>query len=248
MIQLRDIHVSYGEHPALSGLSLSIQRGDLLGIIGPGGAGKSSVCRLVAGLLFPQRGTITADGVDLARLDSRGLREWQKGIGMQFQNDALFEHMSVLDNVMYPLKRLTRDPASTISERAAAQIAQVGLAGFEAQLPNRLSGGQRRRVALARACVIQPRILICDDPTAGLDPLTSRHILDMIADMRQRTGSTVLLVSSDVMGVLSISTRIALVWRGTIAEDNPPDLFRQSGEKRVRRFLDDARLPFAGAS
>jgi len=122
----------------------------------------------------------------------------------------------------------------------------VGLIGFEDKAPNRLSGGQRRRVALARACVTEPDILICDDPTAGLDPVTSRTILNMIAGIRYQARNTVLVVSSDVLGLLSVCDRIALMWEGQVIAEDTPSAFWEIDSPKVKRFLDDAKLPFGG--
>jgi phospholipid/cholesterol/gamma-HCH transport system ATP-binding protein len=133
-----------------------------------------------------------------------------------------------------------------IKARAIEMISMVGLSGFAERLPNRLSGGQRRRVALARACVTEPPVLICDDPTAGLDPVTSRKILDMIAGIRYQTNSTVIVVSSDVNGLLSISARVAVVWNGKVIEEETPAALAESNRAEVMRFLDDARLPLEG--
>ncbi|MBN2673526.1 MAG: ATP-binding cassette domain-containing protein [Deltaproteobacteria bacterium] len=246
MIDLLDIHVGYGGHKALDGLSLHVNDGVLLGIIGPGGCGKSTMCRVIAGLVQPDAGEVFVNRCNFRTCNRHELQSAQKDIGVQFQNDALFEHITVLENVEYPLKRLTDLRAGEIEAKAVETLAMVGLSGFEHRLPNRLSGGQRRRVALARACITRPGLLICDEPTAGLDPQTSRTILDMIAGIRYQTKCTVLVVSSDVVGLVSISNRIALVWSGKVIEEDSTTVFRQSERKEVQRFLDDARLPFAG--
>ena len=246
MIDLLDVRVSFGGQYALDGLSLHVGQGALLGIIGPGGCGKSTLCRVAAGLVQPDSGEVFVGGCNFKTCSRLELQEKQREIGVQFQNDALFEHLTVLDNVAYPLTRLTSMSSSEMEGQSLEALGMVGLTGFENRLPNRLSGGQRRRVALARACITRPGILICDEPTAGLDPQTSRTILDMIAGIRYQTKCTVLVVSSDVVGVFSISSRIALVWNGNIIEEDSTTAFRQSERAEVRRFLDDARLPFAG--
>lgn len=246
MINLLDIHVSFDGQSALEGLSLTVMDGTLLGIIGPGGSGKSTLCRVICGLVEPQSGMVMINKVNLDSVGRKGLEEIQKQIGVQFQNDALFEHMTVLQNVEYPLFRLTNQNPTEVEMRAIERIAMVGLSGFENRFPRNLSGGQRKRVALARACVTEPPILICDDPTAGLDPVTSRQILDMIAGIRYQTKSTVIVVSSDVVGLLSVSQRIALVWEGNIIEEDTPSGFRLSTRPEVQRFLNDAKLPFQG--
>ncbi|MBN2719129.1 MAG: ATP-binding cassette domain-containing protein [Deltaproteobacteria bacterium] len=246
MIDLLDVRVSYSGQEALDGLSLHVSKGALLGVIGPGACGKSTMCRVIAGLVQPDSGEVFVNRCNFRTCSRHELQTMQRNIGVQFQNDALFEHLSVLDNVAYPLTRLTAMAPSEIEGRAMESLATVGLAGFENRLPNRLSGGQRRRVALARACITRPAILICDEPTAGLDPQTSRTILDMIAGIRYQTKSTVVVVSSDVVGLFSISSRIALVWNGKIIEEDSTTVIRQSERAEVQRFLDDARLPFAG--
>ena len=247
MIRLVNIHRSFDGEKALDGLTLHVREGVLLGVMGPGGCGKSTLCRVVCGLIRPDVGVAIVDGVDLVRADRRELAAVQRRCGVQFQNDALFEHMTVLENVEYPLRRLTDLHAAEVRARAVERLAMVGLAGLEDRLPNRLSGGQRRRVALARACVTDPRILICDDPTAGLDPVTSRRILDMIVGIRFQTQGTVIVVSSDVVGLLSVCDAAALVWNGRVIAQGSPAAIGGHAAPEVRRFLDDARLPFGGA-
>ena len=246
MINLVNIHRSFDGEKALDGLTLFVPRGTLLGIVGPGGCGKSTLCKVACGLIRPDVGAVVVDGVDLVRADRKKLLDVQRRCGVQFQNDALFEHMTVLANVEYPLRRLTDLGRGEVKARAVERLAMVGLSGFEDRYPNNLSGGQRRRVALARACVTDPLILICDDPTAGLDPVTSRRILDMIAGIRYQIRNTVIVVSSDVPGMLSVCERAALMWSGRIIEEGMPADFMRSERQEVKRFLDDARLPFGG--
>lgn len=244
MISLVNVHRSFDGEKALDGLTLTIPEGSLFGLMGPGGCGKSTLCRVACGLVRPQVGVVMVAGTDLLRATARELRAVQSRCGVQFQNDALFEHSTVVENVEYPLKRLSDLGAHEIHARAIERLAMVGLAGFEERLPNQLSGGQRRRVALARACVTDPDILICDDPTAGLDPVTSRRILDMIAGIRFQVRNTVLVVSSDVIGLLSVCERVALLWEGRVIEEGTPSSFWASQRREVKRFLDDARLPW----
>jgi len=243
MINLVNVHKSFDGEKALDGFTLSVEPGTLLGVVGPGGCGKSTFCRVACGLMRPDTGAVVVNGLDMVRAPRRDLMEVQRKCGVQFQNDALFEHMTVLDNVAYPLMRLTDLGPVEIRARSMERLAMVGLAGFEERYPNRLSGGQRRRVALARACVTDPEILICDDPTAGLDPVTSRRILDMISGIRFQTQNTVVVVSSDVIGLLSVAQQVALVWQGRVIARGTPDDFWRSDKPEVRRFLDDARLP-----
>ncbi len=244
MIELANVSRSFDGIEALAKMSLKVPKGSLTGIIGPGGSGKSTAVKVMCGLIRPDSGKVLFDQTDLMSIDRAALRGVQARFGIQFQNDALFEHLSVLQNVMYPLERLTRMRIGQMRARAIERIAMVGLAGFEDRLPNHLSGGQRRRVAVARACVTDPDVLICDDPTAGLDPVTSRKILDMIIGIRYQTKNTVIIVSSDVLGLMSVADRVALVWDGAVTAEGAPHQFWQDDTPRVRRFLDDARLPF----
>jgi phospholipid/cholesterol/gamma-HCH transport system ATP-binding protein len=243
VIRLVNVHRSFDGMRALRGLDLQVPEGTLLGVVGPGGCGKSTLCKVVCGLVRPDTGVVLVGGVDLSRADRAERFALQRRCGVQFQNDALFEHFTVLENVAYPLRRLTALTRVEREARAAERLAMVGLSGFEDRLPSRLSGGQRRRVALARACVTDPEILICDDPTAGLDPVTSRRILDMIAGIRFQVRSTVVVVSSDVVGLMSMAERLALVWDGRLLASGTPASFEGNPMPEVQRFLDDARLP-----
>jgi phospholipid/cholesterol/gamma-HCH transport system ATP-binding protein len=244
MISLVNVHCSFSGVKALQGLSLRVEKGTLLGVMGPGGCGKSTLCRVIAGLEKPGSGVVFVAGCDMIMAGHAALRQVQSRLGVQFQNDALFEHLTVLENVMYPLRRLTDLSIVMTREKALEYLSMVGLAGFEDNSPSRLSGGQRRRVALARACVTSPDILICDDPTAGLDPVTSRRILDMIVGIRYQEKNTVIVVSSDVLGLLSVANRLALMWDGNVIAEGTPTEFRRNERREVKRFLADARLPF----
>jgi phospholipid/cholesterol/gamma-HCH transport system ATP-binding protein len=243
MISLVNVHRSFEGIAALKGVTLEVKRGQIAGLMGPGGAGKSTLCKVIVGLLKPDSGVVFVGGVDMIKADRRGLQQVQSRIGVQFQNDALFEHMTVLENVAYPMKRLTAEGNKAITYRAMERLAVVGLAGFENRFPSELSGGQRRRVALARACAADPDILICDDPTAGLDPVTSRRILDMIVGIRYQLNNTVVIVSSDVLGLLSVVDRAALVWDGLILAEDTPSAFWRDERRHVKRFVNDAKLP-----
>jgi phospholipid/cholesterol/gamma-HCH transport system ATP-binding protein len=243
VIGLVNVCCSFDGIKALEGLTVTVPEGTLFGVVGPGGCGKSTLCKVICGLTPPDVGVVMVGGVDLVRATRKELVKVRSRCGVQFQNDALFEHMTVQENVAYPLRRLTDLGETDIRYRALEHLAMVGLSGFEDRLPNRLSGGQRRRVALARACVTDPEILICDDPTAGLDPVTSRRILDMIAGIRYQVRNTVVVVSSDVIGLLSVAERVALMWSGRVIEENTPVGFWRSQRREVRRFLEDARLP-----
>ena len=247
MINLVNVRHFFSGIPALKGVSLKVEEGSMIGVFGPGGSGKSTLCKVVSGLLKPDAGVVFVGGLDMMKAAPAELRKVQGSIGVQFQNDALFEHMTVLENVEYPLKRLTDLSPKEIRYRAMERLAMVGLAGFEDRAPNQLSGGQRRRTALARACVSDPTLLVCDDPTAGLDPQTSRRILDMIAGIHYQAKNTVVIVSADVLGLLSTVDKAVLLWEGSLLTEGPPAAFWRDGRREVKRFLDDAKLPTSAA-
>lgn len=247
VVRLLNVSRAFDGVKALDGIQLHVPRGVVMGILGPGGAGKTTLCRVIATLVKPDSGVVTVDGIDVIRADRRALAAIRRRLGVQFQNDALFEHMTVRANVEYPLRRHGELSDAAIRERAAEHLAMVGLLDFGDRMPSRLSGGQRRRVALARACATDPDLLVCDDPTAGLDPVTSRRILDMIVGIRYQTDNTVIIVSSDVLGLLSIADRVTLLWGGRVTAEGTPASFARDERREVKRFIDDARLPIGGA-
>ncbi len=245
MITVLNVHCSFEGIAALKGISLNIKKGMIVGIIGPGGSGKSVLCKIMSGLVRPDAGVLFVAGQDMVKGSKEEIKKIQTKIGVQFQNDALFEHMTVLENVEYPLKRVSSLNSNERRYQAIERLAMVGLAGLEGQMPNQLSGGQRRRVALARACVSDPDILICDDPTAGLDPVTSKRILDMIVGIHYQANNTVVIVSSDVLGLLSTVEKAVLIWDGLVIAEGAPGSFWRDERRHVKRFLDDSKLPAA---
>jgi len=179
MIRVQDLSVSF-RSPVLDGVNLHAPPASILALVGPGASGKSVLLKSVAGLLRPDRGDVFVDGVSLADKDEPGLAEVRKGIGMLFQNYALFDYLTVGENVAFPLRRLFDLPEEEVQARVSERLARVSLPGFEHRIPRSLSGGQKKRVGIARATVARAPILLYDDPTAGLDPVTSQKIYDFI--------------------------------------------------------------------
>ncbi len=232
-ISLQGVSVAFGR-PVLRNISLEIEQGCLYGLIGPGASGKSVLLKCLAGLVRPQRGEVRVLGEDVLALDEHGLSALRQRMGMLFQNNALFDFMSVADNIAFPLRQ-RGTPEAEILSRTSERLARVGLAGFEARLPARLSGGQKKRVGVARATVASAEVVLYDEPAAGLDPVTSQRIFDLLRAEQRAAGATVVMVSSDLDRLLPITDCIGvlldgkLVFNGTVAEarNSPDDAVRQ---------------------
>lgn len=227
----------------LDGVSLRVDEGETLGLCGPGAAGKSLLLKILCGLVRPEEGTVSVSGVDMQRQDQRGAQQQiqvRAQIGMLFQNNALFDSFSVLDNVAFPLRqqRARAGVADTDSgDRAAERLREVGLFDHRHKNPSQLSGGQRKRVALARALISEPRLILFDEPTAGLDPVTTSKIYDLLRAVRARTGATVLAVSSDVDALRAFAPRMGMLYRGQLCYDGPADAMADCDVPVVRQFV-----------
>jgi phospholipid/cholesterol/gamma-HCH transport system ATP-binding protein len=222
MIALEDVHKSFGARPLLAGVDLRLERGETFGLIGPGAAGKSVLMKIVCGLVAPDRGRAVVKDAP---------------IGMLFQNNALFDFMTVGDNVAFPLVRQGQLPADEIRARVAERLRAVGLAGSEDKLPNQLSGGMKKRAALARAVIARPPVCIFDEPTAGLDPVTTSKIYDLLRAERDLSGATVLVVSSDVDALRRFAPRLGMLHDGRLRYDGPSDTVHDSDDALVRQFV-----------
>ena len=234
-IRLADVHLHFAA-PVLNGVTLSIRRGELFGLIGPGAAGKSLVLKLIAGLLKPQRGAVEVEGRPVHRLDEIDLGSLRQSIGMLFQNNALFDFMSVGDNVAFPLLRQDL-PREEILHRVTQRLERVGLAGFESRSVQGLSGGQKKRVGIARASVTRPPILLYDEPAAGLDPVTSQKIFDLLRAEQLATRATAVMVSSDLPRLLPVCDRIGMMLDGRLIFQGTQADAEASSDRRIRQFL-----------
>jgi phospholipid/cholesterol/gamma-HCH transport system ATP-binding protein len=253
-ISLRGIHKRYDRRVILDGVDLDVARGARLGIIGPAAGGKSVLCKLICGLEQPDRGTVTVLGEGLARSEA-SLGDLRRRLGMLFQNYALFDFLTVAGNVAFPLEQRGGLSADEIATRVAERLRAVGLAGSEAKLPSQLSGGMKKRVGIARATVAAPEIVIYDEPTAGLDPVTTQKIYDLLAADQVRHGGTVVAVSSDVVALAQFADEIAFLYRGRILHRGPAREIADAADPLVRQFvrgelsgpLDDAPPAAEGA-
>ena len=237
MIQILDIHKQFGEQKVLDGVSLNITRGEILVIIGGSGTGKTVLLKHLIGLLRPDRGHIFVEGMDICHLRTWELKETRKKFGMLFQGAALFDSLTVAENVAFPLRDHTRLKEKEIMDRVQTHLADVGLFGIEDKHPSELSGGMRKRVGLARALALEPEIVLFDEPTTGLDPIMSDVINDLILNTQQRLGITFFIISHDVKGTFKMAHRVAMLYEGRVVEEGTPEELQSSGNPIVQQFL-----------
>jgi phospholipid/cholesterol/gamma-HCH transport system ATP-binding protein len=224
-------------HQVLSGVSLRVPASCLYGLIGPGASGKSIILKMIVGLMKPDEGSIVVDGVDVTAASELDLQKMRLKFGMLFQNNALFDHMSVGDNIAFPLRRLTDLAEQEIQNRVAERLSCVALSGFEGRLPAGLSGGQKKRVGVARATITRAPIVLYDEPAAGLDPVTSQKIFELLRAEQRASGATVVMVSSDLDRLLTVTDRVGMMYRGQLIFDGTTDEAKASREPRVRQFV-----------
>jgi len=236
-LRLHDVHKRYGRRDVLTGVTLELAPGGRLGLIGPAASGKTVICKLVCGLEAPDRGTIDVLGEAIVGKREAELGGLRQRIGMLFQSYALFDFLSVAENVAFPLEQRGGLPAEAIAARVAERLRSVGLAGSEHQRTAELSGGMKKRVGIARATVADAELVIYDEPTAGLDPVTTQKIYDLLAADQARTGASVLAVSSDVMALARFVDEIAFVYRGQVIYRGPARTIADAPEPIVRQFV-----------
>src|SRR6202049_953290 len=241
MISVRDLHVKYGITEILHGVSFDVRRGETLVIMGGSGSGKSTVVRTRIGLEKPSSGHVLIKGKDVAAIGEAELDEVRKKIGMSFQGGALFGSMTVGENVGLPLREHTKLEDSTIEIMVRLKLEQVGLAGFEYYMPSQLSGGMRKRAAVARALAMDPEILFFDEPSAGLDPIIAAGIDQLILELKRAFHMTILVVTHELASAFLIADRIVLIDRGNILAIGTIAEMQSSAQPRVRQFLD--RVP-----
>jgi len=240
-ISVRDLKVKYGEREILHGISFDAPVGQTLVILGGSGSGKSTLLRTLVGLEKPSAGTISIRGRDFAAMGESERDELRKKMGMSFQGGALFGSMTVAENVALPLREHTKLDESTIEIMVRLKLSQVGLSGFENYMPAQLSGGMKKRAAIARALAMDPEVLFFDEPSAGLDPIIAAGIDDLILKLKQAFRITILVVTHELSSAFLIADRMILLIKGLIVADGTPEEFRQSTQPRVRQFLD--RVP-----
>lgn len=237
IIQLIDVYKSFGDNHVLKGVNLSIERGETMVIIGGSGSGKSVILKHIIGLIRPDRGRVIVTGNDLSALKERSLDELRKKFGMLFQYAALFDSLTVLENVGFALRQQTNLDDAEIRKRAIEKLAVVGLRGIEERMPADLSGGMKKRVGLARALAMEPEILLYDEPTTGLDPIMADAINELILEMKRRLQVTGIAITHDMVSAYKIADRIAMLFQGKIQAVGTPDEIRNSTDPIVHQFV-----------
>jgi len=241
MISLRDLRVSYGEVEILHGITFEVRHGETLVILGGSGSGKSTLLRTLVGLEKPSSGEIWIKGKNIAAISDPEMDEIRKKIGMSFQGGALFGSMSVGENVGLPLRENTKLEDSTIEIMVRLKLEQVGLEGFEYYMPSQLSGGMKKRAAVARALAMDPQILFFDEPSAGLDPIIAAGIDQLILELKQAFRMTIIVVTHELASAYLIADRMVLIDKGRVVAMGTTAEMRASTQPRVRQFLD--RVP-----
>lgn len=237
MIKLKQVYKSFGEHDVLKGVDLEIKSGSITVILGQSGTGKSVLLKNMIGLLEPDRGQIFVDGTDITQLDAATLNDFRRRFGMLFQNAALFDSLSVQDNIAFPLREHSDKTDAEILEVVNHNLSLVGLSGINHKQPSELSGGMRKRVGLARAIALEPKIVLYDEPTTGLDPITAESINQLIVTMQKRLGVTSVVISHDIESTFQVADHVAMLHGGSIVEGGTPEHFRRSKNEFVQHFI-----------
>jgi phospholipid/cholesterol/gamma-HCH transport system ATP-binding protein len=245
LISIRDLVVQYDGRRVLDGLNLDIEHGETMVLLGGSGSGKSTLLRQIIGLERPHSGELTVKEVDITRCSAAELKEVRRSIGVAFQSAALFNSFSVADNVALPLREHTTLAPSIIDLMVWMKLAVVGLADFGRMFPQELSGGMKKRAAVARALALDPEILVFDEPSAGLDPIVAAELDELILILKRAFQMTVIVVTHELASAFRIADRIAMLYKGSFLAVGTKDEISSSQDPRIRQFLD--RVPGTAA-
>jgi len=237
MIQLTDLHKSFGSQHVLNGLNLTIPDGQITAIIGPSGEGKSVLLRHIIGLVQPDSGQVQVDGESIIGIRRSEMNRIREKFGMLFQNAALFDSMNVFENVAFPLQEKTSLSKDEIRTRVLSALEDVGLKNVEHKFTDELSGGMKKRVGLARALLLNPAIILFDEPTTGLDPIIKRAIHQLIKETHEKFGFTAVIVSHEIPDIFDIAQNVAMLYRGKILQYGTADQIRNSTDPVVKQFI-----------
>ncbi|HSF29934.1 MAG TPA: ABC transporter ATP-binding protein [Candidatus Tectomicrobia bacterium] len=237
MIRVIDVHRSFGQQQVLRGVNLRVKKGEILAIIGRSGSGKTVMLRVLIGLVRPNRGQVLIDDTDITQLSGRRLDRVRERFGMLFQGGALFDSMTVFDNVAFPLREKTHLSEPEIAAQVQKMLESVGLGEMGYKFPAELSGGMKKRTALARALITSPSIVLFDEPTTGLDPILVHAIHQLIKDTHDAFGYTAVIISHEIPEVFDIATRVAVIHDGEIIADDTPEMIRKSQDPFIQQFI-----------
>lgn len=237
IVRLENVHKAFGTQQVLGGVSIDLPTAKTTVVLGPSGTGKSVMLKLIVGLLKPDSGAIYFDGVRTDTLSERELARVRLQIGLLFQMGALFDSMTVAENIAFPLVEHTVGDTETVREKVARALEMVDLAGAEKKLPSQLSGGQRKRIALARAIVLQPRVVLYDEPTTGLDPVRSDGINELVIKLKNTLGVTSLVVTHDLTSARKVADRVVMLYGGRVIATGTFDELQEHADERVRHFF-----------
>jgi len=236
-IELREVSLELGGELILENISISVRAGQTLVLIGPSGHGKSLLLKLMAGIYTPTRGEVWVEGKRLADLYGRERESLMRRMGMLFQKNALFDSLTVTDNICFPLREVSQLSESEIQTRAQEFLTAVGLESSGQRFPDEISGGMQKRLGIARALALEPDIIFYDDPTAGLDPITSRRIIELILELKKKRGSTVVAITNEMARAYQMADRIAMVVDKSVIETGSVEQTKHFDDPRVRQFI-----------
>jgi len=237
MIKIRDLKKSFDGQVVLDGVSLDVERGGTAVVIGGSGSGKTVLLRHINGLIKPDEGEVIVDGVNVGELRETELNRFRRRIGMVFQGSALFDSMNVYQNVAFAVHEHTSLPESKVREIVKEKLALTNLEGIEEKMPDELSGGMKKRVAIARTIALEPEVILYDEPTAGLDPLTADAISNLIRKLQQKMQTTGVAVTHDMASAFKIADRIYMLKGGNFVAEGTPAEIRESTDPEVRQFI-----------
>ena len=237
-LQVKSLCKAFGDQTVLRGIDLKIAKGEIVTVLGRSGSGKSVLLKLIIGLQKPDAGTIELFGAEVTRLPLRKLNQVRKKLGFLFQQAALYDSLSVEENVAFPLRRHTKLSDAEISERVQQMLARVDMGKDLKKMPSEVSGGMQKRVGLARALILDPEIILLDEPTAGLDPITTKEIDELILSMQKEREITAIVVTHDLSSVNRLADRIVILKDGNVIVEGKPDEVKRSKDPFVMEFLE----------
>jgi len=237
MIEIENLHKSFNSREVLRGVALQVKKGEILAVIGGSGAGKSVLLKHIAALMWPDRGSILVDGISVPGLRGKMLETYRHRLGFLFQGGALFDSMTVYENVSFPLREKTRMKEKEIRSRVYEMLGHVGMRDEGDKFPAELSGGMKKRAALARSLITSPEIMLFDEPTTGLDPIIVNNVFQYIRSTHAHLGFTGVIVTHEIPKIFSIVQRVALLIDGTIVAAGTPDEIQTSNNPVLRHFL-----------